>query len=268
MTKVKVDLEILKKYFAEHYDFENNPSQFLRNGDYELEGRRHKDYVAVYNNIRALCSEFNLQDHTDIFFNLFFISKLVKIAQDMFAIGKSGEVDFKDQNGYKSELFPIFLALLVDDPKSLTLVTQKVDSPSFKITNTQLLDKFKSFIFDIVAEFYFGPGLKTDPDPGERIIMIHERIDILYNVLKWEESFGKKAMGARPKTYLIRKFVKSIESYLKAEAIDLVPSRRRNLFIGHLGVIYKIFPEPRKEQVEQGENYFVQTAENYVLKKS
>jgi len=44
MTKVKVDLELLRKYFGEHYDFETNPSQYLRYWEYDLEGRQHKEY--------------------------------------------------------------------------------------------------------------------------------------------------------------------------------------------------------------------------------
>ena len=112
MTKVKVDLELLRKYFAEHYDFENNPGQYFWQLEYDLEESRQKQYSAVYDDMSKLCKENAMQDHTDTFFNLFFISRKVKVKQDHTVLSSLGYEDFKAQIKYKKELFTTFLSVL------------------------------------------------------------------------------------------------------------------------------------------------------------
>lgn len=275
MTKVKVDLELLRKYFGDHYDFETNPSQYLRYGEYDLEGRRHKEHIPVYNGIRALCSEYNLQDHTDTLFNLFFISKLVKIAQDNVSFSKSGVGDFKDQIAYKKELFSAFLASLNQNSKSLSLKIIPIDSETIIIKDSHLIDRFNSFILDSVAEFYFqkkwvelSSNFEIDPLTGNKVFKENERTQVIEDVTDWLDHFGFSGRGAPDKTHFLRKFLQSMDDFIKAETNIFSSDWPRFTFIGKLGVIYSILPEPDEAQAKRGDYYFAKTVANHLSKNS
>ncbi len=271
MTKVKVDLELLEKYFAEHYDFENNPGQYFRYLEYDLEESRQKQYSFVYDDISKLCKENAMQDHTDTFFNLFFISWAVKLRQDHIALSGSGYWDSKAQIQYKKELFTVFLSILKYNTKSLLLISDPSDSKTIRITNKKLLDKFETFILDSVAELYLGRkwddlSIEIDPLTGGRVLKDDERPQVIYDVTKWMDHFGTSGRGAPDKTYFIKNFTQSIDNFIKTETRDFPSPRQRHSFIGKLGVIYGIFPKPNKVQAKKGDNYFAKTVENHLPK--
>jgi hypothetical protein len=273
MTKVKVDLELLRKYFGEHYDFETNPSQYLRYWEYDLEGRQHKEYEAVYNDIRTLCTEYNLQDHIDIFFNLSFISSLVKITQDTASFSKSGVGDYKDQIAYKKELFSAFLAVLNQNSKSLSLKMIPIDSVTIIIKDSRLIDRFNSIILDSVAELFFhkkweelsnGINFEIDPIAGNKVIKENERTQVIDDVTNWLAQFGSSGRGAPEKTHFITKFLQSMDDFIRVETNIFPSSWPRFTFIGKLGVIYSIIPRPGKAQAKRGDYYFAKTVANHL----
>jgi len=232
MTKVKVDLELLRKCFSEHYDFETNPGQYFRHLEYELEESRQKEHSAVYNEIAVLCNENSMQNHIDTFFNLYFISWLVKFTQDQFTLTTSGYGDFTAQLKYKKELFTLFLSIIEYKTESLLLVSDS-NSKSIRITNRKLLDKFRSFILDSVAEIYSGRkwedlSIEIDPMTGGSVLQDDEKTLVIYEVNKWMEHFGTSGRGAPEKYFFINKFIHSIDYFIMAETRDFPSPRQRH----------------------------------------
>ena len=293
MTTIKVDINLLRKYFSEHYDFDNNPGMYFREIEYDLEKDVYqKRYKPVYDEIVELCDRFKVLEHVDTFFNLYFISWIVKIRQNNVTPDIPENREAKSIISYKKELFELFQYIVKEDFKEnfkLNTVLFKGEEKQFdyrgdlsdgsfniksreatrslKINDEIFLDQFKTFIRDTVTRLFFdkkwyelsnGLEYESDPVSNEYRVKENELSAVLRQVNEWMDQYGKPKKGAPDKIYFIKPFVRDLKELIRQEIGDTCfqSDNQINIFLGKLLTIYGIYPKPTKKQLAEGDDHY------------
>lgn len=290
MITIKADTELLKKYFSDHYDFENNLGLFFKKREYDLEfDLRQKRYKPIYEKVVKLCETFNINVHVDIFFNLYFISCTVKARQKYATPDIPENRELKSSIAYKKELFPLFLYILKDEwEKKFKINSVQIkgeveksyyhgdiqsgnfiektyqETKTLKITNNILLEEFRYFILNSVSELFYNKKWNELSWDGEE----NEGSIIIQSITEWMDKNDKSEYGAKNKTYFIGQFINSIKNFIQYEMGNgfFESQRQQNHFIGRLLIdAYGLIPNPDNKK---DDTFFIKTVENHLPKNS
>jgi len=173
------------------------------------------------------------------------------------------EFNMRNNQVINSELFISVPASTLPSP---TVITREKNKN--RQGNKFLLDKFRTFILDEVAELYFNKkwielnsGIDYEIDEKtERIFKNNEVTTIIDDVNEWMDQFGNSDRGAPGKTIFLKHFIRNINIFLKNEINCFRSERQRHGFLGQLLVIYQIFPSREKETL-------IKAVENHLPKK-
>ena len=139
-------MELLKKYFGEHYPDE---PMFLRNLN---------KISPVHGQVQDLCNRYCITQNIDTLQKLYFVAKIVRLRSKHV----TPKHEIKTQIEYKRELYSLFLYILkrrnntsIDKPIFKTIVAKEYNR-SHTLTDGLILSQFEDFIFDTVAELHTG----------------------------------------------------------------------------------------------------------------
>jgi len=229
MKTINVDLQLLEKYFSDHYDFKNNFGLYFSKSSYDLETDLHQsEYIDVYNQITEACRKFDLSENIDVFFNLFFISQSVLPKQN-----------FKKCNEYSRQLAELFLMVnnkYNDKSAKVEEITfyhksQKLPE-SIKINDELLLNDIQAFIADKLADYLFHKKF-TELNSIE----YSELLATVETLLQWSGSENKK--GAPDKSRILKSFAQSIMHYIDSETA--LSSQMKTAKCEFVGIMFDIY---------------------------
>jgi hypothetical protein len=229
MKTINVDLQLLEKYFSDHYDFKNNFGLYFSKSSYDLETDLHQsEYIDVYNQITETCRKFDLSENIDVFFNLFFISQSVLPKQN-----------FKKCNEYSrqlAELFKMSTNLYNDRSAKLNDITfyhslEKLPK-SITVNDELLLNDIQAFIADKLADYLFHKKF-TELNSIE----YSELLTTVKTWLQWSKTENSK--GAPDKSSMLKSFAQSIMHYIDSETA--LSSQLKTAKCEFVGILFEIY---------------------------
>lgn len=257
MKTVNVNLALLQKYFSKDYTFENKHGSFFSKDSYDIENDvLLSKHLPIYQSVSELCSEYDIKEFTDTFFNLYFISWTVKIRTNKVSpIG-----DYKPDREYKTQLYTLFENLLPSygvkanttrklDINFITIQGYKGKGTSkikcdesekeqpkepydFQIKDKTLIEQMQLLIMDKVSDIFCNKPFHELSD-----IEVNNVLKEVNDWLKTAETFKK---GGAPKTgHYLKIFAVNILKFIDTET--LLKDRTKTIKREFVGKLFDIF---------------------------
>lgn len=248
-------MELLKKYFGEHYPDE---PMFLRNLN---------KISPVHGQVQDLCNRYCITQNIDTLQKLYFVAKIVRLRSKHV----TPKHEIKTQIEYKRELYSLFLYILkrrnntsIDKPIFKTIVAKEYNR-SHTLTDGLILSQFEDFIFDTVAELHTGKRwnqLNQNIEYEGNIftntfkIKNDEQGQIITEVEQWLNEYGEPQKGQPNKSYFTGLFLHSLKEFIQKETDNNFESERQlHSFMGELCVLIEILqPGNGNQLIKEIEN--------------